>query len=59
MITVNVGPQRVKYHLYLGPLSYHAEYFLNALKAPWKESEDRAIDLDDIETETCKSQKPF
>ncbi|KAF2690839.1 hypothetical protein K458DRAFT_426270 [Lentithecium fluviatile CBS 122367] len=49
MIVVSVGPTQQKYRIYKDLISFYSEYFRNALKEPWKEAEDRVIELPDIE----------
>lgn len=49
MIVVEVGPNRQRYRVYKELISFYSEYFRNALKEPWKEAEDRLIELPDIE----------
>jgi len=49
MITIDVGPDHQKYRIYKELISYYSEYFRNALKKPWKEADDRIVELPDIE----------
>jgi hypothetical protein len=49
MIVVDVGPDHQKYRIYTELISYYSEYFRNALKKPWKEADDRVVELPDIE----------
>jgi hypothetical protein len=49
MIVVEVGHEHQKYRIYKDLISYYSEYFRNALKEPWREAEDRVVELPDIE----------
>jgi hypothetical protein len=49
MIVVSVGQTHQKYRIYKDLIAYYSEYFCNALKKPWKEAEDRLIELPDID----------
>ncbi|KAF1974612.1 hypothetical protein BU23DRAFT_96408 [Bimuria novae-zelandiae CBS 107.79] len=49
MITVDVGEEHVKYSVYAELISYYSNYFKATLHGPWKEAEDRVIELPDIE----------
>jgi hypothetical protein len=49
MIVVSVSQTHQKYRIYKDLIAYYSEYFCNALKKPWKEAEDRLIELPDID----------
>jgi hypothetical protein len=49
MITIDVGAEHAKYSVYAELISYYSGYFKGTLNGPWKEAEDRVIELPDIE----------
>ncbi|KAJ4378227.1 hypothetical protein N0V86_005927 [Didymella sp. IMI 355093] len=51
VIKVKVGPDHVEYCIHAELLLRHSEYFKRALNGSWKEAEERAITLEDVECE--------
>ncbi|KAJ8112973.1 hypothetical protein OPT61_g4788 [Boeremia exigua] len=49
VVTVEVGPDRIKYFVHRTLLEQHSEYFKKALNGPWKEAEDRTVRLEDVD----------
>jgi hypothetical protein len=49
MITIDVGTEHEKYSVYAELIAYYSEYFKGTLNGPWKEAEDRVIELPDID----------
>ncbi|KAL5388999.1 hypothetical protein DPSP01_002702 [Paraphaeosphaeria sporulosa] len=49
MITIDVGMEHAKYNVYAELITYYSGYFKGTLNGQWKEAEDRAIELPDIE----------
>jgi len=49
-VVLEIGPQKQRYHLHKALLTHHSEYFNNALNGPWKESEDKIVTLEDVDT---------
>ena len=55
MVVIVVGAEKKKYHVHRGLLTFHSNYFDNALnKHEWTEAQDRIVTLEDIESKTCK-----
>ncbi|KAH3964080.1 hypothetical protein HBI73_034740 [Parastagonospora nodorum] len=48
-ITLEIGPNRVEYHVHKALLVYHSEYFQRALEGPWKETENGVFTLIDVQ----------
>jgi hypothetical protein len=45
-----------RYHIHRPLLEKHSEYFKKALNGPWKESQEGAVKLEDVECGVCKCQ---
>ncbi|KAJ4378225.1 hypothetical protein N0V86_005925 [Didymella sp. IMI 355093] len=56
VVTVEVGPERVKHFIHKALLEEKSEYFKKALNGPWKEAEDKVVFLDDVD---CRSFAVF
>jgi len=50
IVILEIGPQKQHYHLHKALLTHHSEYFNKALNGPWKESKEKAVTLDDVDT---------
>jgi len=48
-VTLEIGPDHLKYSVPKALLVYHSEYFRNALKESWKEGQENLIVLDDVD----------
>jgi hypothetical protein len=59
VVTVEVGPERVKHLVHKALLEENSEYFKKALNGPWKEAEDKVLCLDDVDCRSCEYQEPF
>ncbi|KAI4629163.1 uncharacterized protein J4E87_003424 [Alternaria ethzedia] len=46
---IEVGPDRMKYHVQKAFLVHHSDYFHKALSGTWKEAEDGVVTLVDVE----------
>jgi hypothetical protein len=49
MVTVEIGPEHATYRIHKALLVHHSDYFRNALRACWKEGEEKQVILDDLE----------
>lgn len=59
MVVIEVGPEKIAYHVHKALLTHHSEYFRKALSGPWKEAEERRVQLDDVEPPVCKCWYTF
>lgn len=53
VVVIKLGPKGIDYHVHKALLVHHSEYFRNALTGRWKESEEQAITLADVEPDAC------
>jgi hypothetical protein len=51
---VKIGSLGKEFQVYRSLLVRHSEYFRKALAGPWKEAEEQAIILEDVEPRTCE-----
>ncbi|KAF1960097.1 hypothetical protein CC80DRAFT_582457 [Byssothecium circinans] len=51
IVTIKVGAEKTEYVVHKAFLVYYSDYFKKALEGPWKEAEDNAITLEDVEVE--------
>ncbi|KAF2127078.1 hypothetical protein P153DRAFT_398448 [Dothidotthia symphoricarpi CBS 119687] len=49
-VTVQVGATAIKHYIHGSLLTQHSEYFKKALNGPWKESKERLVVLEDVES---------
>ncbi|KAF1955497.1 hypothetical protein CC80DRAFT_474241 [Byssothecium circinans] len=49
VVTVDVGPENQKFHVYTKLLTSYSDYFAKTLSGDWKEAQDRTVQLPDIE----------
>lgn len=54
VVKLKIGPEGREYFVHPGLLVCHSEYFARALTGNWKEAEENAISLYDVDCETCK-----
>jgi len=48
-VVIEVGPEKIKYHVQRLFLTHYSDYFTKALSGSWRESEDGVVRLVDIE----------
>ncbi|KAF2127077.1 hypothetical protein P153DRAFT_432919 [Dothidotthia symphoricarpi CBS 119687] len=52
IVTIEIGPEHTKHLIHKALLIEHSEYFKKALNGPWKEAQNGAISLEDVDSGT-------
>ena len=50
IVVLEIGPEKQHYHVHKALLTHHSEYFRNAFNGSWKESDNKLVTLEDVET---------